>query len=135
MKPQVDACLIQSCYTFYFFGFTNFNFLALQPTLFFFMSNLSIIIICTLCSWCCYSCIEYSYYTRYFRSLRAGFKTLIQICSCNIYSGGSPCGENNTYQIYPDNKDDGMIFSSAEINWLVLRILPPPLYIICRAQE
>lgn len=55
---------------------------------------------------------------------------LIKIHSCNIYSGGSPCGENNTYQIYPDNNDDGMIFSSAEINWWVLRILPPPLYII-----
>lgn len=80
---------------------------------------------------CCYSCIEYSYYMRCFRALWAGFKTLIKIRSCNIYSGGSPCGENNTYQIYPDNNDDGMIFSSAEINWWVLRILPPPRYIVC----
>lgn len=80
---------------------------------------------------CCYSCIEYSYYMRCFRALWAGFKTLIKIRSCDIYSGGSPCGENNTYQIYPDNNDDGMIFSSAEINWWVLRILPPPRYIVC----
>lgn len=43
--------------------------------------------------------------------------TRIQFDEVELYAcGGSPCGENNTYQIYPDNNDDGMIFSSAEIN-------------------
>lgn len=45
--------------------------------------------------------------------------TRIQFDEVELYAcGGSPCGENNTYQIYPDNNDDGMIFSSAEINWI-----------------
>lgn len=59
--------------------------------------------------------------------------TRIQFDEVELYAcGGSPCGENNTYQIYPDNKDDGMIFSSAEINWQVLLWVhrPEPIWII-----
>ncbi|XP_078333726.1 potassium channel subfamily T member 2-like isoform X2 [Crassostrea virginica] len=45
----------------------------------------------------------------------------IQFDDLETYAcGGNPCRENSTYQVYPENENDGMKFSSAEINWQVL---------------
>ncbi|XP_048780115.2 potassium channel subfamily T member 2-like isoform X2 [Ostrea edulis] len=57
----------------------------------------------------------------------------IQFDNVETYAcGGKPCGGNNTYQVYPKNEDDGMIFSSSEINWPVLLWVhrPEPIWII-----
>ncbi|XP_062609511.1 potassium channel subfamily T member 2-like isoform X3 [Saccostrea cucullata] len=57
----------------------------------------------------------------------------IQFDHLELYAcGGLPCGGNNTYQVYPDNDEDGMKFSSAEINWPVLLWVhrPEPIWII-----